>query len=440
MAVAGGALAALAAGAGLGVFGPLTVAAQQARLAAFLSQTGGSGGGLSLVVAAALVLLGAALQPLLARAGAALVDLRRRQGLAGWRYGHAGPALIRQLQAVTAPERVFWAGDTRSAAEIKKCSRDMGFHAAAAPDVVVSPQSAEEVAAVVTACAAARVPIVARGAGSGLEGGAIPYQGGVVLNLMKMKSKELMSEELMARVGPGVKKAELNEWLEPHGLLFGPDPASNPSVGGMASTRGSGLSTIMYGTTKENVVSLVVVTPQGKIVRTRQCVRKSSTGYDLTQLYIGSEGTLGIIVELVLRLRPIPAVRCGAMAVFPDVSSAARAVSQAVRSNLGCICRCELLNADGIRATNKKFDTALQEMPTVFLEFRAEQVAPCRQDADTVKAIAEEQGALGFTFTQDAKEMDVGTATFWGAKLLLGKGEQGLCVRLIIFHFIGYLY
>ena len=117
--------------------------------------------------------------------------------------------------------------------------------------------------------------------------------------------------EMQAQVEPGIKKSELNALLEPEGLLFGPDPASNPSVGGMASTRGSGLSTLMYGTTAENVVTLKVVTPEGKLVQTRRRVRKSSTGYEMTQLYVGSEGTLGIIVELTLKLRTIPKVRCG---------------------------------------------------------------------------------------------------------------------------------
>jgi FAD/FMN-containing dehydrogenase len=114
--------------------------------------------------------------------------------------------------------------------------------------------------------------------------------------------------EMQAQVGPGLKKSELNDLLAPFGMLFGPDPASNPSLGGMASTRGSGLSTLMYGTTAENVVSLLVVTPEGRLVRTRRRVRKSATGYELTQLYVGSEGTLGVIVELTVRVRRLPKV------------------------------------------------------------------------------------------------------------------------------------
>ena len=339
---------------------------------------------------------------------------RRRRGIGGWCYGNASASLRRELVLVTAADRVFAAGDGTDKAkyELKKCSHDMGFHQRASPDIVVYPLTPEEVASIVRICAAQCVPVVARGAGSGLEGGAIPYQGGVVLNLMKMKRMELREKDMQVVVGPGVKKADLNAYLEPHGLLFGPDPASNPSVGGMASTRGSGLSTMLYGTTGENVISLVVVSPQGKLIRTRQCVRKSSTGLDLTALYVGAEGTLGIIVELVFRVHPIPRVRCGALAAFPDVGTAAQTVARAVRSGIATICRCELLNADGIRATNKKYETNLQAVPTVFLEFRAESVAACERDSQRVQDMAEGEGAISYEFTADGKEMD----RLWAAR------------------------
>lgn len=139
----------------------------------------------------------------------------------------------------------------------------------------------------------------------------------------------------------------------------------------MASTRGSGLSTLMYGTTAENVLSLLVVTSEGKLIRTRQCTRKSSTGYDLNQLYMGSEGTLGVIVELVVKIHPIMPVRVGELVVFPSVSKAAEAVIKIVQTGPKSICRCELLNADGVEATNVMYSTDLQVMPTIFMEFRS---------------------------------------------------------------------
>ena len=180
----------------------------------------------------------------------------------------------------------------------------------------------------------------------------------------------------------------------------------------MASTRGSGLSTVMYGTSKENVVALTVVTPQGKIVQTRQRVRKSSTGYDLTQLYIGSEGTLGIIVELVLKLRPVPKVRCGALVSFPGIHAAADAVIALVRANLGTLCRCELLNRDGVRASNKKYAVGLPEQSTVFLEFRGTNLAACTAESEVVRKLAEAKGCEKYDFTSDPAAMD----SLWEAR------------------------
>ena len=145
-------------------------------------------------------------------------------------------------------------------------------------------------------CARDCIPLNPRGAGTGLEGGAIPYLGGVVLDLMLMQKIEMNIPDFQVKVEPGVKKLTLNRKLGEHGFLFGPDPASNPSVGGMASTGGSGLSTLRYGTTKENVVSLTVVTPTGDLLKTRQCVRKSSTGYELTQVSIKCPGSRPLVL------------------------------------------------------------------------------------------------------------------------------------------------
>jgi len=282
----------------------------------------------------------------------------------------------------------------------------MSFHKRSPPDVVVFPSSAEEVQAVVKAAYDASVPVVPRGAGSGLEGGAIPYQSGIVLDLMRMKKFKLHKAEMQAQVEPGIKKSELNALLEPEGLLFGPDPASNPSVGGMASTRGSGLSTLMYGTTAENVVTLKVVTPEGKLVQTRRRVRKSSTGYEMTQLYVGSEGTLGIIVELTLKLRTIPKVRCGAFVGFENLHDASTATIGLVHASLPTLCRCELLNTEGVKATNKKFGTELTPRPTIFLEYRGDSLDICTSEAARGEAVVKANKAKEYKFAGKGSELD----------------------------------
>lgn len=322
-----------------------------------------------------------------------------------WKYGTVDEAFVSKVAAIVSDDRIFARSDPAAAQEITSHSQDMGFHMTHPPDLVVYPLTAEEVAAIVTLCNQHTVPVIARGAGSGLEGSSIPYFGGVVLDLMRMKKIELLASDSQCRVQPGLKKLELNEWLEPHGLLFGPDPASNPSIGGMASTSGSGLSTIMYGTTRENIVSLKVVTSEGKIIKTRSRVRKTSSGYDLTNLFIGSEGTLGIIVELTLRLQPIQKTRTGALVSFKDIFDSSNAVIAIVRSGAKNICRCELLNADGILATNAKYGTKLSPAPTLFLEFRGEENM-CTASWKTVEAICSEHKSTYQHYTTQGKELD----------------------------------
>jgi D-lactate dehydrogenase (cytochrome) len=180
----------------------------------------------------------------------------------------------------------------------------------------------------------------------------------------------------------------------------------------MASKGGSGLSTVKYGTTKENVVSLTVVTPAGEAVRTRQRVRKSSTGCELTQLYLGSEGTLGVITELTLKLHPILATRCGAFVAFPAIEDAARATVGLLREQLATLVRCECLNADGVAATNKKFGTALDAVPTLFLEFQSNERASGLRDAGVAEAVARKCGCTAWSLAEDGAALE----TLWAAR------------------------
>eukprot|EP00240_Pyramimonas_obovata_P001151 CAMPEP_0118941866 /NCGR_PEP_ID=MMETSP1169-20130426/34855_1 /TAXON_ID=36882 /ORGANISM="Pyramimonas obovata, Strain CCMP722" /LENGTH=478 /DNA_ID=CAMNT_0006886743 /DNA_START=696 /DNA_END=2132 /DNA_ORIENTATION=+ len=320
-------------------------------------------------------------------------------------YGKVDTGFVTSLRRLLG-SRVFWCEDSQSREVIEENSRDQSFHSPAAPDVVVYPNTPEEVASILKLCNDARVPVVSRGAGTGVEGGAIPYKGGVVLNTENFQKIEVFIEDMIARVGVGVKKLQLNKELEKHGVLFGPDPSSNPCLGGMVSTSGSGMSTPKYGTTRENVVSLTVVTPEGRIVKTRQEVRKSSTGYDLTQLYIGSEGTLGVVCEVVVKLRPIPTVRSGALVRFASVEQAANAVIGIIRCNLTSLARCELLNADGVRATNEVFKTTLEVVPTLMLEFQAEDPGHLASDYAKAKEQAERFQAMRCEYCASGADID----------------------------------
>ena len=293
---------------------------------------------------------------------------------------------------------------------------DMGHQPPALPDAVALPRSTAQVAALVRLCHERRVPVTTRGAGTGLEGGAVAYAGGLVLDTSRLKRMSFDEGDQTCAAGAGVLKNELDAFLKPRGVLFGPDPSSNPSLGGMASTGGSGMSTLKYGTSKENVRSMTVVTPQGRVLRTRRATRKSSTGYELNALYLGAEGTLGIITELVVRTFPRPKRRVGAVVTFADVRSATRAVVEATqRANLETLLRCELLNDEGVACTNAVFKTRLATRPTLFLEFvsarGAEDPAPAR-DWETFRGIATKHRAVDVRFAPDGESLDA----LWDAR------------------------
>ena len=299
-------------------------------------------------------------------------------------------AFVAQLRAALPADALLF-GDAAAAAG----SHDMSRHEACAPFVVAQPATVEAVAAVVRACAAHRIAITPRGAGSGVEGGAIPVRGGLVLDTSRLNSVRVLADESLAVVGPGVRKLELARALAPYKLVFGPDPSSNPSLGGMASTSASGMTTLRYGTTRENVVSMLVVTPQGDAIRTRTAVRKSSTGLELNQLYLGSEGTLGVIVELTLRLHPAPLARAGTLLPFASVAAAAEAVAQLLRAALPTLLRCELLNAEAVACTNKVFKSQFDARPTLFIECAGPAAEDVRRDAAAAARLALRLGGGG---------------------------------------------
>ncbi|KAG5475968.1 hypothetical protein CUR178_03683 [Leishmania enriettii] len=316
--------------------------------------------------------------------------------------------------------------------QLRLYSKDASHHMRVLPVAAVIPSSVEEVAAVVKVCVAHKVPMTPRGAGTGVEGGVIPYAGGIVIDTAGLLRMDFDIENACVWVGAGVKKLALNRAASERGFLFGPDPASDPSVGGMVSTSGSGMSTLRYGTTRDNVISLRVVTPCGDVVQTRQVVRKSSSGLELTQLYIGSEGTLGIVCEVCFRLFPETKYSAGGYAAFESTGDAVRAVvALRQRGVPQTLLRCELMNKDIVEATNRYGKMSLPETATVLLEFTGNDwwMSDIKHDYAHVARIFREVGkAKTVRYLRPGKEMDdVWTARrscYFAAMCCRGKKEK----------------
>src|SRR5919108_1815687 len=221
---------------------------------------------------------------------------------------------------------------------------DLSYHAPRRPDVVVLPESTAEVAAVVAYANDARVPVVPFGAGTSLEGHVIPVRGGISLDLTRMNGIEVRPAELQATVRAGATRLQLEAAAGPHGLWFPVDPGADATLGGMAATNASGTTTVRYGGMRAHVLELEVVLPGGDVVRTGSRAVKSSAGYNLTSLFVGSEGTLGVITELTLRLHPILDHVVVARAAFPSVEAACRAAAAIIGAGVA-VSRCELLDA-----------------------------------------------------------------------------------------------
>ncbi|KZY48218.1 2-hydroxy-acid oxidase, partial [Roseovarius sp. HI0049] len=265
----------------------------------------------------------------------------------------------------------------------------------APPDAVAYPETTEEVAGILRICAEHHCPVVGWGTGTSLEGQAQAFSGGVCVDLSRMnKVLEISRDDMHVRVQPGVTREALNEELRATGLFFPVDPGANASLGGMASTRASGTTAVRYGTMRDNVMALEVVTATGEIIRTGSAARKSSAGYDLTGLFVGSEGTLGLITELTLRLQGIPEAISSAVCAFPEVDHAVNCVRDTIQMGLP-VARIELVDIDSVAAVNAYSGTTLPPKPHLLLEFHGSEAGVAEQ-AETFGAIAEEHGGSGF--------------------------------------------
>lgn len=279
------------------------------------------------------------------------------------------------------------------------------------PDGVVFAESADDVREIVGIAARHRVPLIPFGTGSSLEGHINAPHGGISVDLARMnRVLEVNAEDLDCQVEPGITREELNTYLRDTGLFFPIDPGANASIGGMASTRASGTNAVRYGTMKDNVLGLTVVTADGREVRTAHRARKSSAGYDLTRLFVGAEGTLGIITAITLRLQGIPEVISGGVCPFPTIEDACNAVILVIQSGIP-VARIELLDAVQMKACNGYSGLSYAETPTLFVEFHGNSESVELQSRQFGE-IAAEFGSSGFQWTTNPEER----ARLWKAR------------------------
>jgi D-lactate dehydrogenase (cytochrome) len=305
--------------------------------------------------------------------------------------------------------------------------RDLTWHEPHAPDAVAFPLSTEEVAAIVKICADTSTPVIPYGAGTSLEGHIAAINGGISIDLSRMDQiLHVHAEDLDAVVQPGVTRKRLNDYLRDTGLFFPIDPGADASIGGMTATRASGTNAVRYGTMRENVLALTVVLPNGHIVHTGGRARKSSAGYDLTRLLVGSEGTLGVITEITVRLYGIPEAMSSAICAFDDIEGAVNTVISTIQSGIP-IARIELLDEVQIDAVNRYSKLTLPVQPTLLLEFHGSPSAVAEQ-AQAVQSLAEDNGGHHFQWTTDEhqrKKLWQARHDAYFAALALRSGAQG---------------
>jgi len=281
--------------------------------------------------------------------------------------------------------------------------RDESTYPVTPPEAVVFCESTDDVAAVVTLAAEHAVPVIPFGVGSSLEGHLLAVQGGVSVDVSRMnRIVQVNPEDLTVTVQAGVTREQLNREIKDTGLFFPIDPGANASLGGMAATRASGTNAVRYGTMRENVLGLKVVTASGEVIHTGTRAKKSAAGYDLTRLMVGSEGTLGVITEVTLKLYPLPEAVMAAICHFPSIAAAVDTTIAVIQMGVP-IARCELLDANAIRAVNHHSKLGLREAPMLLMEFHGSP-ASVQEQAETVQAVAHENGGEAFEWAKTPEE------------------------------------
>ncbi len=306
-------------------------------------------------------------------------------------------ALIEALKAR------FGANCSTAMAVREQHGRDESSFQAPPPSAVVFAESTQDVADAVKLAAQCDVPVIPFGVGSSLEGHLLAVQGGISLDVGRMnKVLSINAEDLTVTVQPGVTRKQLNEEVKSTGLFFPIDPGADATLGGMSATRASGTNAVRYGTMRENVLSLEVVTASGEVIRTGTRAKKSSAGYDLTRLFVGSEGTLGVITEVTLRLYPLPEAISAAICSFPSIEAAVRTTIQIIQLGVP-IARVELIDHNTVRMVNAHSKLGLREEPLLLMEFHGSP-AGVKEQAELVQEIAAEHGGNAFEWASTPEE------------------------------------
>jgi D-lactate dehydrogenase (cytochrome) len=340
------------------------------------------------------------------------------------------------VDSATASELTAILGDRLSVSEADREAhgREESYHRPMSPDMVGYPESTGDVAAVIRACTRTGTPVIPYGTGTSLEGHIAAVNGGLCLDMSRMNRViQVRPADLDVTVQPGVTREALNKELAKHGLFFPIDPGADASLGGMAATRASGTTTVRYGSMRENVLSLEVVLADGRIIRTASRARKSSAGYDLTRLFVGSEGTLGVITELTLRTYGLPEAMSAVVCSFPVLDQAVACVTSVIQLGVP-VARAELLDEIYIDAVNRRSGLGLKTMPTILFEFHGSEGA-VKHDAEEVAALARDFGAESVesaTSQQDRSRLWRARHEAYYAGLALRPGSKGLVTDVCV--------
>ncbi|WP_439112354.1 FAD-binding oxidoreductase [Hydrogenophaga sp.] len=318
--------------------------------------------------------------------------------------------LVPDIQPREVPAELMAALQTRFGAQCSTAlavreqhGRDESVYDVPPPAAVVFAQSTQDVADAVALAARYQVPVIPFGVGSSLEGHLLAVQGGISIDVSRMNTVlSINAEDLTVTVQPGVTRKAVNEAVKSEGLFFPIDPGADASIGGMTATRASGTNAVRYGTMRENVLALEVVTASGEVIRTGTRAKKSSAGYDLTRLMVGSEGTLGVITEVTLKLYPLPEAISAATCSFPSIEAAVRTTIQVIQMGIP-IARCELIDAGTVRMVNAHSKLGLREEHMLLMEFHGSP-ASVKEQAETVQEIASEFGGNAFEWATTPEE------------------------------------